>query len=304
MQGNKRGELSRKQQARLPAIAPKDDHSSPAIAQRNVTAGTANVAVPPRSRLPPRSRTGCCWQRCMGWSVLITHQFQTFVDLGSANSPTSANLTPFSNLKDIMPPFASLETDEEREEKARSQNPGTYHVVVNPESFSHLPEYSEDSGESSMPRSPEMRRDSIALSTVSSTGYGAITETGSTFLVEDENTVIVRRFDDTSRRGTLTSRDVKAFESLMAARPQPQTESPSIKMEHVEVAPGDFSLENIAAGGDGNSTLLSRFRSHVVQQVVQFQNEQNTSSAQRVGMPGAEIFEEGATFSTPVRQKS
>lgn len=202
-----------------------------------------------------------------------------------------------------MPPFASLETDEEREEKAKSQSPGTYHVVVNPDSFSHLPEYNEDPGESSMSRSPEMRRDSIALSTVSSAGPGALTETGSTFLVEDENTVIVRRFDDTSRRGTLSSRDIKAFESLMAARPRSHTESPPIKSEPADGVTGDFSFGNIAAGDDRDSTLLSRFRSHVVQQIVEFQNEQQSSLVQSVGMPGTEIFEEAATFSTPVRQE-
>lgn len=54
MQDDRRGEPSNKQPAlRLPAIAPKDDLSSSASSSRS------GPSVPPRARLPPRSRTGC-----------------------------------------------------------------------------------------------------------------------------------------------------------------------------------------------------------------------------------------------------
>ena len=59
MQGTKRADPSAKQQLRLPTIAPKDDHSSTTSSSRslNQSGGTSNVAS--RTRLPPRSRTGC-----------------------------------------------------------------------------------------------------------------------------------------------------------------------------------------------------------------------------------------------------
>lgn len=44
-----------------------------------------------------------------------------------------------------MPPFASLSNDEERERKAAHQPPGTYNVLVNPDSFANLPDYQQDS---------------------------------------------------------------------------------------------------------------------------------------------------------------
>lgn len=60
MQEEKRGEPSRKATTtlRLPVIAPKDDHSSSASSSRS---GQPSVGpnIPPRARLPPRSRTGC-----------------------------------------------------------------------------------------------------------------------------------------------------------------------------------------------------------------------------------------------------
>jgi hypothetical protein len=58
MQGTKRAESSKKPTVRLPVIAPKDDHSS-STSSSSLILGTTNVTVPPRARLPPRSRTGC-----------------------------------------------------------------------------------------------------------------------------------------------------------------------------------------------------------------------------------------------------
>ena len=45
---------------------------------------------------------------------------------------------------DLLPDFSRLTSDEDREKKAQSSAPGTYHVVVVPESFARLPEYTED----------------------------------------------------------------------------------------------------------------------------------------------------------------
>ena len=58
MQDERRGEASRKTPLRLPAIAPKDDHSSSASSSRSGQP-SAGPSIPPRARLPPRSRTGC-----------------------------------------------------------------------------------------------------------------------------------------------------------------------------------------------------------------------------------------------------
>tara|TARA_B100000929_G_C15200866_1_gene315729 strand:- start:241 stop:495 length:255 start_codon:yes stop_codon:yes gene_type:complete len=41
----------------------------------------------------------------------------------------------------MLPPFSTLTTDDEREEKAQSRDPGTFVVVANLTSFADLPEY-------------------------------------------------------------------------------------------------------------------------------------------------------------------
>lgn len=217
-----------------------------------------------------------------------------------AKSPSSATTTTFSSPDDGMPPFAALETDEEREKKAESQNPGTYHVVVNPDSFAHLPEYYEELNEPSVSRSPELRRDSLALSTVSSVERDTVTGTENSFHVEDENTVIVRRFEDTSRRGTFSSKDGRILESPVVPRARLTTESSLEEVEPSRTVQGEFSLLRAAAGGKKDSALLDRFRSRVIQQVVHFSHERADSLQQDVRSPGAEIFEEAAAFSPPV----
>ena len=62
----------------------------------------------------------------------------------------------FDSGGDELPPFAQLATDEDREKKAVRSTPGTYHVVVNPDSFQHLPEYSDD---------PEIKKEKFSPST-------------------------------------------------------------------------------------------------------------------------------------------
>src|SRR2546423_943477 len=61
MQGTTRADTPAKQQPRLPAIAPKDDRSSTTTtsSSRSVNQSSATANVPSRTRLPPRSRTGC-----------------------------------------------------------------------------------------------------------------------------------------------------------------------------------------------------------------------------------------------------
>lgn len=59
MQDEKRGDSSKRPPLRLPIIAPKDDHSSSASSSRSGQLGGSGPTIPPRARLPPRSRTGC-----------------------------------------------------------------------------------------------------------------------------------------------------------------------------------------------------------------------------------------------------
>lgn len=53
---------------------------------------------------------------------------------------------------DNLPAFATLTNDNDRQRKAKSAIPGTYSVVVTPESFINLPEYASSGSDSPAPR--------------------------------------------------------------------------------------------------------------------------------------------------------
>lgn len=258
MQDDRRGESSKKQPLRLPIIAPKDDLSSSASSSRSGHLGFIGPAVPPRARLPPRSRTGCwtCRTRKVkcdegrpicGQCTRLGHvcdynprlafrddtprvlermqdvtivtssvwdcQYKScFVacsvaDSFSATSPSMTEASTGSVAADDLPPFALLTTDEDREKKAERSSAGTYNVVVNQESFQHLPEYNDDAESRKEFLSP-LRRGSVATSLTSSLGRDSSTDTKPSR--EDPNVIVLSRFEDISRRGTFSSNNPRS----------------------------------------------------------------------------------------------
>lgn len=93
---------------------------------------------------------------------------------------------------DFLPPFADLTSDEDREKKAESVDPGTYHVIANPSSFATLPEYLEDDSDA-MSLTGASRRQS----------YGDVASMLRHEETEDPNTVILRTFEDPARRPSI-----------------------------------------------------------------------------------------------------
>jgi hypothetical protein len=92
---------------------------------------------------------------------------------------------------DDLPPFAALTTDEERERKAERATPGTYNVIVSPESFQHLPAYSND------PSSIPLRRVSLVTSTESSHRQNFYPDAHG---LDDPDVIILSRFEDFPRK--------------------------------------------------------------------------------------------------------
>jgi len=132
-----------------------------------------------------------------------------------------------------MPPFESLLTDEDRERKAGASVPGTFNVIVNPESFQHLPEYTTEDVESKRTGVSPLRRASIATSLASSIGRDSITE--AIPIPGDSNIVILPRFEDLSRRST---RELKSPTS-----PVSSTRPVAIKREESDPSPSKPSPE-------------------------------------------------------------
>lgn len=128
-------------------------------------------------------------------------------------------------LQDLLPPFWSLTTDEERERKAESVNPGTYHVVANPSSFKSLPEYQDKDGSScSYPGGPDDLGDFDQEDRFSDSRRAVLADP------PDPNVVILKKFADPLRRST----------------PQPSTRPTT-----TPASPASF---HVSAGGTSQAT--------------------------------------------------
>lgn len=130
-----------------------------------------------------------------------------------ATSPAPKNNSTGSAIShDYLPSFATLTTDEERERKAQCTSPGTYYVVMNPDSFLHLPEYSDDAEVKSLRLSP-LRPGSLAAPAASSYGREALLVDGVSPRAPssgDDTIVILDRFEDTTRRTTVQTKELRS----------------------------------------------------------------------------------------------
>ncbi|KAK5076266.1 hypothetical protein LTS08_006894 [Lithohypha guttulata] len=201
-------------------------------------------------------------------SVLLYSLQSANVLLGGA-SPAPSSV---GSAVDDLAPFATLLTDEDRERKAEASPPGTFNVIVNPDSFNHLAEYIADGAESKRSEAMEPRRASIATSLASSLGRDSVME--GIALAGDPNIVILPRFEDSGRR---SMRDLRAF-NLDAA-----TTRPTIKQEDSDEGWSSRSPD---------LTTLRHFRDHVWKQLIPPEHEPDSS---------IELLDEAAAKFPPVR---
>ena len=120
----------------------------------------------------------------IGANHLAARAARPNVGAGPSQSPTH----------DDLPSFADLTNDEDRERKAETQAPGTYNVVVNPQSFAGLAEYG-----SATPRrtqSVHSHRSGPSATDSPSASSDASREHGCIAAGDDQNTVVLTRFED------------------------------------------------------------------------------------------------------------
>ena len=227
----------------------------------------------------------------------VVERMQEVTTLGNSvwdrSSPISAD--GYSSLtEDTLPPFATLTSDEDREKKAEAQSPGTFHVVVNPDSFAHLPEYSDDPDDS-----PNLlaanRRGSIAISLASSLSREVTQES---FLVtEDPNTIIVSKFEDSTKRLATMPKDTKHLDSPVALRTQTSQGSEASSRSLSTDARANASRNTSTSENEADAALLDHFRRRVWPQLAQL--ESGTSVTDRPTYPGEDLVEKIASTFVP-----
>ncbi|KOC14186.1 hypothetical protein AFLA70_502g000751 [Aspergillus flavus AF70] len=269
---NKRGKTSRKCSLWLPIIAPKGATSSSGV----------NPAVPvktsiPRShgRFPPRSRTGCWYVRCA--RTLMSRKAHT----SRSVRPPSADY----GLPDLLPSFATLTSDEERERKAQSSIPGTYTVIVMPESFSYLPGHADE-------RSGEQSRSSTSSPLVDS---GQSSQRNDNPEVNDPNVVILKTFPDARR---YLCSDYRGSTRTLESDPQDSSHSSTVSVYSADLsALDDYNAQEQTTLTDYEAMLLSHFRNVIWPKLVPQGIWPDGSHGPRLGV---EVLEQEASICPPL----
>lgn len=152
-----------------------------------------------------------------------------------------------------------MTTDEERERKAELQNPGTYHVVANLDSFVALPEYREDN----VPVSGLGEAGGLASSTLADADDAQSSFSVDPGGADDPNVVILRVFEEPARRPS----------AQLSVRPTTNPVSPASspgsgvttarqvmqRSAHHADSPG-LSMLDIAGSGGPDTPLLRHYR--------------------------------------------
>jgi hypothetical protein len=194
-----------------------------------------------------------------------------------------------------MPPFSMLTSDEERERKAETSNPGTYHVIVNPDSFSALSEYADESIDELNISGLSLRRRSSTTSSMVSGSRGD--EREGSIESGDPNVVILNRFEDSSHRSPSSQ--------WKRSRLSPASDGTTASSLAI---PGQFPhdedslrpLDLVVTRGGQDERLLSHFRDVVWKQLIQGQSTRDFTSVSSPVFPTVDIFEEVASTFRPV----
>lgn len=197
-------------------------------------------------------------------------------------------------LPDSMPPFSMLTSDEERERKAESSSPGTYHVIVNPDSFSGLPEYADESADDLNISSLSLGRGSETSSRIGNSRRG---ERESSIETGDPNVVILSRFEDSTHRSP-SSQWKKS--RLSPASDITAASSQAIPAQFPVDEKGPRPLDRMVSQGGQDERLLSHFRDVVWRQLIQGQSTRDSSPISSPIFPNVYIFEEVASTFRPV----
>ena len=192
---------------------------------------------------------------------------------------------PGSPQVDNLPPFAAVTSDEERERKAEHSSPGTYYVVLNPDSFQYASENSESEAEEQATARSPARRSRLAVSSLhsQSTDLQHVYNTPSSipYNTSDPNVVILRRFEDDSQ-----------LKNAPVDLPELDGKPPAASM----VYPAN-SFTPASGRGWPDRYLLQQFRKVVWKQLTQIEVDDGDEP---LGEPGPNIFEHTAASFLPL----
>jgi len=198
---------------------------------------------------------------------------------------------------DLLPPFSMLTNDEDRERKAVHKLPGTYHIVVNPDSFSSLEEYGDSQNDEfaagTRPHNPSKRRRSSVYTSTSVIRQD---------IFEDPNTLIIGKFEENVRKlptlGLLTTHfDSSRSSSLTSVSPPTTYVHSAHTSQSQKVSPLFETMWEI----EEDQHIASFYRTFVSSQLNQVHRDSLGTSSDLGIQTIPDILDQQAPHFTPVR---
>ncbi|KAI9808256.1 MAG: hypothetical protein M1825_004713 [Sarcosagium campestre] len=198
---------------------------------------------------------------------------------------------------DALPPFSALTNDEDREKKAGSQEPGTFHVVVNLDSFHGLPEYSEKGNASDADSKADVRdRRNVPEGSLD----GGSDHSSHSELPSDPNVVIIRRFDDTVRRPAPYPQQSSPMLSPSSSHPLLMGSRSSENLVSTDTNPGLRLRSESSSPITQETRLLNHYRQFISRHIAYTLEGSHEPGANQEAGFKPDGFEEEAARSPPL----
>lgn len=228
---------------------------------------------------------------------------------------------------DVLPPFATLTTDEDRQKKAAYRPPGTYFIVATPSSFAELDEYRQPpAGYNAHPltlfnelvpgpidASDDQRQLGVWMAPIREryqarrdfhSGYGPAPATD---ISVDPETLILGTIEESPHRlaqWSLVSSPSADFSGPDTSSPQsPQLRAVPHGADHLHITPEQYPRhdqpDHPQLGGD-EERLIAHYRTYVRRHLIQVQRDPAGGTADMAGEP--DLLEQEAAQFPPVSQ--
>ena len=205
---------------------------------------------------------------------------------------------------DLQPQFARLTNDDDREKKAAFRKAGTYHVIVNPESFKELDQYrdlhsSPSSTSSKDPASSVCDRFNADLQLHHDHGQ----DSNDTETSNDPDVVILRVFEDDSKKLLSPSGVVGQSRSLKVLSPSdPAAAISTYDQDYSDFPEGEIASARQARQNGHDDHLLQHYTNFVHRHLAQVHRDSLGTSLETGALTAPDVFEQQAALFPPVCQ--
>ena len=213
-----------------------------------------------------------------------------------------------NNQDDLLPPFSGLTNDEDREKKAEFRRPGTFLLVVNPDSFAEFEEYKNShNSRKNTPNPPVFTPGSFHSDqfNIDPTLYND-PFANENEIPDDPDIVILKVFEDDSRRLMSPGNPLQQQNSLQRhASSTPSLSITSSSTSHQRSDYFRFSYDNTplmrVANKDGRDhQLIYYYKTFVHRHLAQVHRDSLGTSMETGALTAPDVFERQAAVFVPV----